>query len=91
MDWLLINGQIFERDAQPTDASRYVQMQSKTPWQGLRVGVTLSGGGYRASIMHAGTLDALERLGVTYTSFRRIRRCHHRRVLFCRRKTGGHT
>lgn len=33
-------------------------------WQDLRVGLALSGGGYRAAVYHAGTLHALERLGI---------------------------
>ena len=33
-------------------------------WQGLNVGLALSGGGYRAAVYHAGTLHALESLGI---------------------------
>ncbi|MDY6945024.1 MAG: patatin-like phospholipase family protein [Pseudomonadota bacterium] len=33
-------------------------------YKDLRVGVALSGGGYRAAVFHTGTLEALERLGI---------------------------
>ena len=35
-----------------------------TQWTDLRVGLALSGGGYRAAVMHTGTLHALETLGI---------------------------
>jgi predicted acylesterase/phospholipase RssA len=39
-----------------------------TPWDGLAIGLALSGGGYRAALMHAGVLDALDRLRVPITT-----------------------
>ena len=36
-------------------------------WRGLRVGMALSGGGYRAAIMHAGVLDEIAALGAPVT------------------------
>src|SRR2546421_503135 len=33
-------------------------------WHSLRIGLALSGGGYRAAVYHAGVLHALERLGL---------------------------
>jgi predicted acylesterase/phospholipase RssA len=44
-----------ERSVIPQEAARY---------QDLRVGVALSGGGYRAAVFHTGTLEALESLGI---------------------------
>jgi predicted acylesterase/phospholipase RssA len=37
-------------------------------WKDRHVGVTLSGGGYRAAIFHAGTLHAMETLGIRPTA-----------------------
>ncbi len=34
---------------------------------GMRIGIALSGGGYRAAIYHAGVLDALEQRGIVVT------------------------
>lgn len=39
-----------------------------TEWKSLRVGLALSGGGYRAAVMHAGVLDQLGELGVPITN-----------------------
>jgi hypothetical protein len=36
-------------------------------FRGLRIGLALSGGGYRAALMHAGVLDAGRRLGLRFT------------------------
>ena|SRR4028118_1719789 len=36
-------------------------------WKNLRIGLALSGGGYRAAIFHSGVLQALERLGIRVT------------------------
>jgi len=33
-------------------------------WQGLRIGLALSGGGYRAAVFHSGVLQALESYGI---------------------------
>lgn len=49
------NGQVLRPPAMPND---YVD---------LRVGVALSGGGYRAALVHAGVVDALSQLGVPVT------------------------
>ena len=37
-------------------------------WNGVRVGVALSGGGYRAALVHAGVIDTLEYLRVPITN-----------------------
>lgn len=37
-------------------------------WKGLRVGLSLSGGGYRAAVVHAGVLFELGKLGVPVTN-----------------------
>lgn len=36
---------------------------AQSPWPAARVGVALSGGGYRAALLHAGVLDGLEQMG----------------------------
>jgi uncharacterized repeat protein (TIGR01451 family) len=46
---------------------RFQQLRSKSPWPNSRVGLALSGGGYRAAVMHAGVLDQLEHMGLTPT------------------------
>ena len=51
----------------PTDPARFAALYEKSPWRDVRVGVALSGGGYRAVLMHAGVLDAFETLGVPVT------------------------
>jgi NTE family protein len=46
---------------------RFAAIREKSSWKDVRVGVALSGGGYRAVLMHAGVLDAFEKLGVPVT------------------------
>ncbi len=56
----------------PTDPNRFARIGSATSivpesarrWTGLRIGLALSGGGYRAAVFHAGALEALESLGI---------------------------
>jgi hypothetical protein len=56
----------------PNDPARFASLdaaQSIVPtqaalWRDLRVGIALSGGGYRAAVFHSGTLHALETLGI---------------------------
>jgi predicted acylesterase/phospholipase RssA len=45
--------------------ARFAKKQGQ---RGVRVGVCLSGGGYRAALMHAGVLDALDTLNVPITA-----------------------
>ncbi len=47
-------------DGLPADARRFARASA----QQARVGLALSGGGYRAAVVHAGVLDALEALNV---------------------------
>jgi predicted acylesterase/phospholipase RssA len=55
----------FSRRSGPTYApGRFAKLQGHNS---LRVGLALSGGGYRAAIMHAGVLEALEQLGIPVT------------------------
>ncbi len=51
----------------PLQPSRFETI-GRSEWDGLRVGVALSGGGYRAALLHAGALKALERKGVRVTN-----------------------
>jgi Patatin-like phospholipase len=56
----------------PTDAQRFASIGpstsitpgQSTEWKDVRVGLALSGGGYRAAVFHTGTLHALESLGI---------------------------
>ncbi|HWS85557.1 MAG TPA: patatin-like phospholipase family protein [Pyrinomonadaceae bacterium] len=52
----------------PTKPGRFAERREQSPYKAKRVGLALSGGGYRAVLMHAGVLDALERLGVPVTN-----------------------
>lgn len=45
----------YERSLAPVESER---------WKNARVGVALSGGGYRAAVFHTGTLEAFESLGI---------------------------
>jgi predicted acylesterase/phospholipase RssA len=62
-----LTDRFLERTPQPRTSDRHAKNLDTTRWPGVRVGVTLSGGGYRATLMHAGTLDVLERLRVVPT------------------------
>jgi predicted acylesterase/phospholipase RssA len=46
------------------DETRFTSLRRDTPWKGVRVGLALSGGGYRAALVHAGVLDAFEKLKI---------------------------
>lgn len=55
----------------PTDPNRFAQIaagslipEQTQRWARKRIGLALSGGGYRAALFHAGTLHALETLGL---------------------------
>jgi predicted acylesterase/phospholipase RssA len=60
----------------PLDPARFAQLaaepvsivpQHAANWKKRRIGLALSGGGYRAALFHAGALESLERLGVRVT------------------------
>lgn len=59
----------------PADPHRFASIGPETSivpeaarrWTGLRIGLALSGGGYRAAVFHTGVLEALESLGVRVT------------------------
>ncbi len=55
------------KNSAPVDITRFAGLWPQSPWRDLHVGVALSGGGYRAALMHAGVLDALEELRVNVT------------------------
>jgi hypothetical protein len=55
----------------PADPGRFTQISARSivpeysqGWADRRIGLALSGGGYRAAVFHAGTLHALETLGL---------------------------
>jgi hypothetical protein len=50
------------------NAQGFAQRTQKSRWPHVRVGVALSGGGYRAGLYHAGVLSALDHFGVRITN-----------------------
>ena len=70
LSWFLASGAdaVFER--QPVLSTGTVVQPATMPpeWSGLRVGVALSGGGYRAALVHTGVLTQLGALGVPVTN-----------------------
>jgi predicted acylesterase/phospholipase RssA len=54
---------LFDRKAETQNPSRFKHILRRYP--DLRVGIAVSGGGYRASLFHAGVLSALDDIGVT--------------------------
>lgn len=56
----------------PRDLANFTRLRERVDresyWSDAHVGLALSGGGYRAVLMHAGVLDALERLNVPVTN-----------------------
>jgi len=64
--WLAISAVEFVRsitaEPLPLSPDRFASAERK--WPALRVGIALSGGGYRAAIFHAGVLDELEDMGI---------------------------
>jgi hypothetical protein len=51
----------------PGDRTKLNGLSAKSQFHGSRVGLALSGGGFRAALMHAGVLSGLEDLGVVPT------------------------
>ena len=58
--------------APPREPNRYQALREASPWKAKRIGIALSGGGYRAALVHAGVLDGLEKMGVAPTHFSAI-------------------
>lgn len=59
----------FESDALPRRQTPLATARTPgAPWPTVRVGVALSGGGYRAALMHAGVLAELDAMRVPVTS-----------------------
>ncbi|HEV8431657.1 MAG TPA: patatin-like phospholipase family protein [Pyrinomonadaceae bacterium] len=53
-----------KRDVNTLNPARFSTLQANSDWRGISVGLALSGGGYRAAVMHAGVLNALETVHV---------------------------
>ncbi len=68
--WVLISAGdgLFESTPIPRRGSVVVPPSMPDEWNGVRVGLALSGGGYRAAMVHAGVLDMLGKLGVPVTN-----------------------
>jgi predicted acylesterase/phospholipase RssA len=58
--WVLLSlyTPLFERHSEKQDPTRFEKITRRYP--NLRIGVALSGGGYRAALFHAGVLSALD-------------------------------
>ena len=65
--WLVLGSldQLFESTPVPR---RGMKIEARQEYKDLRVGLALSGGGYRAALVHAGVLDILARRGVPVTN-----------------------
>ena len=60
---------IFESGAEPRESFPLAHAREPhAPWRDLRVGVSLSGGGYRAALMHAGVLAELDAMRIPITA-----------------------
>lgn len=60
---------IFESGSEPRERTPLVEAQkAPTAWRDRRVGVALSGGGYRAALMHAGVLAELDAMQIPVTA-----------------------
>lgn len=70
--WLLwsLGDAIFTTHPAPRDLNRFAALgaHQDSLGNGKRIGLALSGGGYRATLMHAGVLDGLEKLGLHPTN-----------------------
>jgi hypothetical protein len=69
LSWLLVSiaDQWAEAGRIPIRGNVVAPASMPDPWKGLRVGLALSGGGYRAAMMHAGVLHELQQHGVPVT------------------------
>ncbi len=69
--WILVSAfTVVRQGTLPIDPDRaagvapVVVVEGMEDWEHLRIGLALSGGGYRAAVFHAGVLQALEELGL---------------------------
>jgi predicted acylesterase/phospholipase RssA len=62
LTWLFLtfSDVFFGPSTQPRDPGRFREILSRASWKSARVGLALSGGGFRAALMHAGVLSALD-------------------------------
>jgi predicted acylesterase/phospholipase RssA len=67
--WCTLSGldYLFESKPLPRNGSVLRPPSMPAAYEHLRVGLALSGGGYRAALVHAGVVDALGQLGVPVT------------------------
>lgn len=67
--WVGLSGLDYFLEARPLPRHGAVLRPPSMPaqFEGLRVGIALSGGGYRAALVHAGVVDALGKLAVPVT------------------------
>lgn len=70
LSWFLISGADRIGESTPVVRRGNVIAPASMPgrWSKLHVGLALSGGGYRAAVMHAGVLDQLGTFGVPITN-----------------------
>ncbi len=67
--WLTLSlaDSVFESRPLPLRGQVLQPAAMPAAYQGLKVGLAMSGGGYRAALVHAGVVDALGQLGVPVT------------------------
>jgi predicted acylesterase/phospholipase RssA len=67
--WLLWSAgdAAFERKAEPVDPVRFTRLRAAYRYPRAQVGIALSGGGYRAGVLHAGVLSGLETAHIPIT------------------------
>lgn len=70
ISWFLASGMNVLLEREPLDLNGSVVKPQNMPekYKGLRVGLALSGGGYRAALVHAGVLDVLGKNGIPVTN-----------------------
>ena len=67
--WIVLSGAdlLSRQSASAPDPNRYQALREASTWKAKRIGIALSGGGYRAALVHAGVLDGLEKMKVAPT------------------------
>jgi NTE family protein len=67
--WIFCSaGDMLPRDSASTSGQRFLNAAKQTAAPPKRIGIALSGGGYRAALLHAGILSGLETLGMPVTN-----------------------
>lgn len=65
--WIVASLLIFFFSPKPFPLDNFSKLDTKKEWRHISVGLALSGGGYRAALMHAGVIQRLNEKGVPIT------------------------